>query len=322
MFKWRKLGQIFSPQTWNDGIERDWMKSHAQCTSTLVFADFVRIYFSSRFNKDNNRQATSVTAYLDVDRKDLTRILKVSEKPILPLGNLGAFDEFAIYPTSVIRFENTVRLYYAGWTRCKSVPFNTSIGMAISYDEGKTFERYGSGPIISASLDEPYVISGPKVRRFDNQWYMYYLGGTKWIDNDGNPEIISKNKMAVSQDGIHWKKENRNIISDAIDDNECQAGPDVFKYKGQYHMYFVYREGLDFRSERGRGYKIGYATSMDKLNWKRKDEEAGIKYSVSGWDSTMHHYPHVFEFDGKYYMLYNGNDFGKYGFGLAILYND
>ena len=33
----------------------------------------------------------------------------------------------------------------------------------------------------------------------------------------------------------------------------------------------------------------------------------------------MHHYPHVFELNGKYYMLYNGNDFGMYGFGLAVL---
>ena len=84
-------------------------------------------------------------------------------------------------------------------------------------------------------------------------------------------------------------------------------------------MYFVYREGTDFRKTLGRGYKIGYATSKDLFNWDRKDGESGIPYSEDGWDSTMQHYPHVFKINNEIYMTYNGNDFGKYGFGLAIL---
>ena len=33
-------------------------------------------------------------------------------------------------------------------------------------------------------------------------------------------------------------------------------------------------------------------------------------------------YPHVFEADGKIYMLYLGNEVGRYGFGLAVLEGD
>ena len=33
----------------------------------------------------------------------------------------------------------------------------------------------------------------------------------------------------------------------------------------------------------------------------------------------MQCYPHVFECDGKVYLLYNGNEFGRHGFGLARL---
>jgi hypothetical protein len=36
----------------------------------------------------------------------------------------------------------------------------------------------------------------------------------------------------------------------------------------------------------------------------------------------MHHYPHVFELNNKLYMLYNGNEFGKYGLGLAELISE
>lgn len=317
--KWKKLGQVFDPTSWRDGIERNWMKSHAQCTSTLIFEDVVRIYFSSRYENDSQGQATSTTSYLEVDRNNLQKVLRVSSEPVLPLGGLGSFDEHAIYPTSVIRHEGKVLLYYAGWSRCKSVPFNTSIGLAISEDGGKTFERYGSGPVLSASPFEPFVISGPKIRRFGDMFYMYYLAGSNWVDSGGKPEIIYKNRMATSQDGINWKRENRNIIEDKYDSLECQAGPDVFMYDGKYHMYFVYRQGLNFRTEENRGYKIGYAVSDNGFNWKRADENVGIHYSRDGWDSKMHHYPHIFELDGNHYMIYNGNDFGRFGFGLAVL---
>ena len=317
--KWKKLGQIFSPQKVNDGIEREWMKEFSQCTSTLVFEDFVRIYFSCRPYKDQEGQAKSYTAFIDVDRKDLSKILRVAENPVLSLGKLGAFDEFAVYPSSVLREGDKVYLYYAGWNRMRSVPFNTSIGMAVSNDGGTSFERMGDGPILGPSLSEPFVISGPKIRKFEGKYFLFYLAGTEWVMHNGSPEIIYKNKMAISEDGVNWTRMNRNIIEDKIDHLECQAGPDVFFYKEKYHMYFVYRHGVDFRSAPGRGYKIGYAHSDDLINWTRDDENSGIEYSEEGWDSTMHHYPHVFELDGFHYMVYNGNEFGKYGFGLAIL---
>jgi predicted GH43/DUF377 family glycosyl hydrolase len=320
--KWKKIGQIFSPQKVNDGIEREWMKEFSQCTSTLVFEDFVRIYFSCRPYKDQEGQAKSYTAFIDVDRKDLSKILRVAENPVLPLGKLGSFDEFAVYPSSVIREGDRVYLYYAGWNRMRSVPFNTSIGMAVSNDGGTSFERMGDGPILGPSLSEPFVISGPKIRKFEGKYFLFYLAGTEWVMHNGSPEIIYKNKMAISDDGVNWTRMNRNIIEDKIDHLECQAGPDVFFYKEKYHMYFVYRHGVDFRSAPGRGYKIGYAHSDDLINWTRDDENSGIEYSEEGWDSTMHHYPHVFELDGSHYMVYNGNEFGKYGFGLAILYDE
>jgi hypothetical protein len=37
------------------------------------------------------------------------------------------------------------------------------------------------------------------------------------------------------------------------------------------------------------------------------------------WDADMQCYPHAFECDGSVYLLYNGNEFGRYGFGLAKL---
>ena len=86
-------------------------------------------------------------------------------------------------------------------------------------------------------------------------------------------------------------------------------------------MYFCYRDAFGFRHDRSRSYRIGYACSFDLVNWKRNDNLAGIDVSDHGWDSEMICYPHVFECNNNVYMLYNGNDFGKYGFGLAVLEN-
>lgn len=45
---------------------------------------------------------------------------------------------------------------------------------------------------------------------------------------------------------------------------------------------------------------------------------AWIDVSSSGWDSEMIEYPFAFHHSGALYMLYNGNGYGKTGFGLAV----
>jgi hypothetical protein len=77
-----------------------------------------------------------------------------------------------------------------------------------------------------------------------------------------------------------------------------------------FRMWYAYR---------GTAYRIGYAESPDGLTWARKDGEAGITPSDSGWDSEMLCYPCVFDHAGERYMLYNGNGYGATGFGLAML---
>ena len=66
---------------------------------------------------------------------------------------------------------------------------------------------------------------------------------------------------------------------------------------------------------------MGYAQSRDGINWKRMDKSIGIDVSASGWDSEMIEYPCVFNHEGKKYMVYNGNNYGHGGAGLAVLYD-
>lgn len=316
MFKWKKLGRVFNPKDVNDGYKRDWMNSHSQCVSAIVFDKFVRVFFSCRPPKDKNDQFVSNIAFVDLNRTNLKEVINITKEPLMALGELGAFDEFAIYPISVIQHDNKLLLYYAGWTRLQSIPYTVSVGLAISEDNGLTFERYCKGPILTHSPLEPFEISGPKVRLYNGQWFMYYLAGEEWVMQNKKAESIYKIRMATSKDGIEWNKLNRNIIDNVLQEDECQAGPDVFYWKNSYHMFFSYRYAFNFKN-RERGYKIGYAYSDDAFNWIRDDRLAGIELSDAGWDSQMHHYPHILYLNGKHYMLYNGNNFGEEGFGLA-----
>ena len=56
----------------------------------------------------------------------------------------------------------------------------------------------------------------------------------------------------------------------------------------------------------------------DGLDWERLDEHVGIGLSKSGWDSHAMAYPWVERDGDRYVLYYNGNDYGREGFGLAV----
>ena len=314
MNQWNKLGQVFDPAKHRGP---SWMQEFAQAPATLLFDDFVRVYFSCRPKADADGKYVSNSAWVDLDRRDLTKVLRVAEQPVLQLGGRGQFDEFGIYPVSPIRVGSEVWLYYGGWTRCESVPFNVAIGLAISTDGGDSFTRSGPGPILSYSLHEPFILSGPKVRKFSDLWHLFYIAGRQWVVHDGRPEPIYRIRQATSNDGLKWRKSGIDLIPSVLGDEEAQASPDVSAHGGRYHMFFCYRHGRDYRNA-ARGYRIGHATSTDLTTWKR-DDAAGLEPSKSGWDSESVSYPHVCTIDERTYMFYLGNAVGRSGFGVAVL---
>jgi hypothetical protein len=313
---WEKLGKIFDPteHTLINGCHE-----FAQSPQTLVFDNHVRIYFSTRSRDPVNGKFLSHIAFVDMD-KTFGSVIQVSKHPVIELGELGCFDEHGIFPMNVLRCDNEVYAYTGGWSRRVAVPVETGIGFAVSHDHGNTFRKLGQGPILTSSLHEPFLVGDPFVQRYDNRFHMWYIFGTEWKQYaDGtSPERIYKIGYATSTNGISWQRSNKQIVSDKLID-ESQALPTVARFSGKYHMYFCYRHSSDFRSNRERSYRIGYAYSSDLINWTRDDSSAGINVTAGSWDSDMLCYPHVFECDSSIYLLYNGNEFGRYGFGLARL---
>ena len=318
--QWKKLGKIFDPSDHNLPFE---CKYYAQSPQALVFDDFVRIYFSTR-SLDKNMKYRSHVAFVDFD-KNLKNILEISKSEIIPLGKLGAFDEHGIFPISPMRDDKTVLAYTCGWSRRVSVSVETAIGLAISHDNGLTFKKIGNGgPILGPSPKEPFLVGDAFVKKLNGQYHMWYIFGTHWSTYDINspPDRVYKIGYAISLDGINWtKNEGQQIVENSLGPDECQALPTVIEIKGKFHLFFCFREPFDFRKNPKRGYKMGHAVSKDLKTWERLDTLI-INPTPNSWDSDMICYPNVFiNSDDSIYLLYNGNEFGKYGFGLAVLEN-
>lgn len=314
--KWLKLGKIFDPMEHclpNNCFE------FAQSPQTLVMSDRVRVYFSTR-EKDSAGKYLSHIAFVDFD-KCMKNIINISRHTVIELGGLGCFDEHGIFPINILRDGDRVLAYTTGWNRKVSVSADASIGLAISHDDGFTFQKVGKGPILTASLNEPFLVADAFVSYFEGHYHIWYIYGTKWkkfVESDP-PDRVYKIAHATSEDGINWQRDGRQIITDRLNADECQALPTVLHWDGAYHMYFCYRQAHGFRKQSNNAYRIGYAYSSDLINWVRRDNEAGIDVSEDSWDSQMQCYPHIFQSDGKVYLLYNGNEFGRFGFGLAVL---
>jgi hypothetical protein len=305
---WEKQGVLFR----TDG-QHDWMHSHACVPTALALPDGrIRIYFAPR-NKDNQ----SIPTFIDVDAQNPSRVLRLHDRPILELGELGTFDDDGIMPCSVVRLdEDTVYLYYVGWNPTVSVPYRNAIGVAISRDGGTTFERIYQGPIVDRNPREPFFTASPCVRREEDTWHMWYASGTGFVVVNDQPEPLYVIKYASSDDGLDWRRNNVTCIPPSHDE-KANARPTVVYEDGRYRMWFCHRGSRGFRDGPD-SYRIGYAESEDAVHWTRDDAAAGITPSEDGWDSLMQTYPNVLSLNGRKILFYNGNGFGRTGIGYAL----
>lgn len=318
MFKWKKLGQVFDLSKLNTS---EWMQEQAQNPYVVEMNGFIRVYFNCRAKRGIDDKSKSYAGFVDLNKRNFFDIINISDKPILDHGIKGSFDEFGVMSGSVFPLGNEHYLYYCGWTRMLSVPYNWAIGLAKSNDGGITFERYGKGPIIGATYKEPYLQAGcSSIMKINEIYHLWYTSGIKWIETDEKPESVYQIMHATSNDGINWKRDGIPILETVLED-EAQASPSILFFNNRWHMVFSFRHSIDFRNKE-RGYRLGYAWSDDFNLWNRDDSQINIGVSDTGWDSEMICYPHICKIDDKIYLFYCGNNFGKSGFGVAELIND
>jgi predicted GH43/DUF377 family glycosyl hydrolase len=264
-----------------------------------------RVYFASR--DDANR---SHIGWVELDLADAERPRAAATEPVLAPGRLGCFDDHGVYAASLVAHEGTLFLYYVGWNPGPREPlFYASIGLAASDDGGLSFRRHSAAPVLARSDFDPCLVTSPCVLLDEGRWRMWYVSGFAWREDAAGLTSYYDVKYAESADGVNWERDGRVCIG--LEDGETNIGrPCVLRDEGGYRMWFA--------SNRGEGYRIGYAESDDGLSWRRVDGQEGLEPSGAGWDSQAVAYPWVFANGSRTAMLYNGNEFGRDGFGLAV----
>jgi hypothetical protein len=281
-----------------------WAATHAAVPAVELGGATGWLYVATR---DRDGRSWIARAELDLDGDPRTGA--VDAEPVLRPGALGAFDDAGVTPSCLVRRGADVWLYYTGWSRAVSVPFQLAIGLAISRDGGP-FERVSQAPILGRTAADPFMTASPHVLRdASGGWRMWYVSCVRWTRHGDEVRHHYHLRHATSEDGVAWRTDGWVCVDFADEREYAFSRPCVIAGDAGYEMWF---------SVRGDAYRLGYARSADGLAWDRRDGEAGLEASDSGWDAEMVAYPHVFDHGGRRLMLYNGNGYGASGVGAAV----
>lgn len=283
--------------------------SHAQLPTPLILSDRVRVYFAGR---DAMQRSSVYFTDIALDDEHVS-VAGTSCAPLLSPGDIGTFDEHGVFPSSVVEVGGVFRMYFIGWNQGAEAPlFYASIGIAESVDGVNYVKRDDINPILARGPHDPCLVTSPDVYRDGDRWRMTYVSGVRWSRTAaGRLRSHYHVKSAQSDDGLIWQR-GGNVAIDFQNGETNLARSSVLKVGDRdYRMWYCF-----VHPEIGK-YRVGYAQSADGERWTRDDANAGI-----GLDdkhaTEMICYPKVFQYSGQTYMLYNGDGFGRDGFGVAI----
>ncbi len=301
--QWKKLGLLYTPGGANRHPK---LLTHAANPLPVHLAgDVYRIFYSGR-DKANRSSVGAVD--IDIVQR---KVVNDHCDPFFEHGAEGSFysDGVSIgncYVAGGVRY-----MLFMGWQNPNGRHWRGDIGRLVVTPD-LTLKLDAEQPFLSSDSTDPISLSYPWVEAKPNGGYDMWYGSTRMWDA-GNGEMIHVIKHATSLDGNVW---NRTGLAVPYEIGIAQAfsRPSIFVNDGgDVGMWFSYRSGA------GEKYRIGYARSCDRVNWILDLNQSGIDVSTSGWDSEMIEYPFVFKHNELIYMLYNGNGYGKTGFGLAAI---
>ncbi len=145
-------------------------------------------------------------------------------------------------------------------------------------------------------------------------WRVWYGGGSRFDPGRHKTLPVYDVRYMESDDGVTFS--NRGTLCVPVGPGEQRIGrPYVLRWGNGYRMFYGYGTETTV-------YRLGFADSPDGVHWRRRDAELGVDVSTAGWDSEMVAYPSVIRVDAGTYLFYNGNGYGRDGFGIAALEAD
>ena len=301
---WQKKGVISIPNN-----KPEWIYSHSYVPTALhdqENSDSIRVYCAFRDAAGIGR-----IGFVDLDAAEPSKVLRISEKPSLDIGIPGTFDDNGVTPISVMRHQDKLYMYYAGWQLSDKVRYFLFSGLAISEDNGETFVRVSRSPILDRNDYELLVRTAPCVFFDGAKWFMIYSSGSHQISVNGKNVPTYSFKYIESNDGIEWPGSGIEVL---VPQDGVEFGfgrPNIIFEDGIYKMWYSIRR---FDEQ----YRLGYAESSDLKNWERKDYQLDdLNNNALEYENEMRAFATIVDTKYGRYMFYNGNDFGRAGICFA-----
>jgi hypothetical protein len=297
--RWKKLGRLYAPQSSHPKLA-----SHAANPLAIhLEGDVFRVFFSGR-----DVENRSSVGFVDVDIIS-HKILQASENPVFEFGPPGSYYSHGVSIGNCYEAGSKRYVLFMGWQCPQGKHWRGDIGR-LRLTSDFSLQLTDDKPLLGVDDTDSVSLSYPWVLRDGGRYHMWYGSTVTW--NAGNGEMLHVINHATSIDGHVWHRRGLSVPYE-LGVAQAFSRPSVAIDSQGYHMWFSYRSGLP-----GGKYKIGYARSQYGEKWELLLAEKGIDISDSGWDSEMIEYPFVFDHKGQRFMLYNGNSYGKTGFGLAV----
>lgn len=239
---WIKLGLIF----------KDW----AQLPTVQQIDGGVRVYYSQRCD------GQSSIYYFETD--DPIKAKHINKKPVFTKGKRGCFDDRGVMPSCV----HKDNFFYTGWNVDKGeVPYGHGIGCAVVVRD--RIERISDGPVLDRTLHTPFLVNSP----FVDDRGMLFCNGTGWKEDFPTYQIASAkidkgrwqfekvlfgngdeacSRPCRFKNNIYFAKKKKNTkytITNEVGtlvlgpseygwDSEMICYPMVFKFQGEWYMYY------------------------------------------------------------------------------------
>jgi len=245
------------------------------------------------------------------------------DKPIVPNGADGAWDDRFTDPGAVVYYNGLFHMFRNGF---RDFPAESYVGHVTSQD-GYTWTKEPDEPILKTK-DVPYakiaMYASSVIVEDNGQWVIYVY---TW-DSASNPSssVIGRIMSAIptgpwiagaepqKYPSVPWTAEAEPVLKPGKDgdwDDRQVLAPHVLKTETGYIMYYsgVGSSGIQ---------QIGMATSRDGIQWTKYDDAATTEkpYAESDpvfqpgdpgdWDSGWVHQPRVFQTLDGWVMFYRG----------------
>ncbi|MGL5890688.1 MAG: T9SS type A sorting domain-containing protein [Bacteroidia bacterium] len=238
--------------------------------------------------------------------------------PVLPRSAIYPnWDALATADACVLLVNDTFKIWYsgAGWLSAGDTSTHVRIGYAWSLD-GLNWNQYAANPVLDRSSSNPnapdyygtetanvvYDSAAAPAERY-RMWYSGKQDDTSLIS--GNYKVC----YATSPNGINWTKYAGNpvLTAGSITDwnNLLISNVSVLLDIDTFKLWFAAPDGyLNSQITDGKG-NIGYATSVDGINWTKYPNPVLVAGVGNSPDSAVVAEPSVIKIGNTYHMWYS-----------------